>query len=126
MNILYKGNEVMWRNHPVAFTLLVFLSLVTLGLGLLILIPWWINCLFTILTITDDRAILQSGFLSKSTTEVFLRDARMVNVSQSLLQRIFRVGDIEIATAGTAGVEISISGILRPDYVKQLIMARKS
>jgi len=90
-------------------------------LGLLIFLIWWFKSLGVTLTITSSRTILRRGVLSKHTNEVLHKNVRNVQVSQSFLQRIFGVGDIGIASAGSAGIEIAVSGILSPQHVKDLI-----
>ena len=119
-NILYTAHPSMFRNNPIGFLFCIVLVL-ALGFGLLILLYWWLKVLGTTLTVTNERVTLRKGILSKHTNEVFLADIRNVQISQSLFQRMFNVGTIGISSAGQGGMEIEISGIPKPQSVKQLI-----
>ena len=53
--------------------------------------------------------------------EVYHTDVRNVQVSQSMLQRVFQVGKVGVATAGHGDVEIVVSGMPDPQKVKCII-----
>jgi uncharacterized membrane protein YdbT with pleckstrin-like domain len=72
-----------------------------------------------------EKAILERGVLSKEIKEIFIPDIRTIDVKQSLLQRIFRIGDIMIATAGTDGYEDVIYGLPDPKGIKALISSQR-
>ena len=117
--VLYESHPSMFRNHPVGFVMALLLCLV--GVGLIIFLIWWIRCIGTTLTITEERTSLRRGVLSKSIVEVWHQDVRNVQLYQSFLQRVFKVGEIGVSSAGQSGVEIQVSGIPDPERVKQLI-----
>ena len=117
--VLYESHPSMFRNQPVWFVLTVVLCLV--GVGLAIFAVWFIKCKGTTLTVTEDRTRLRTGLLSKSITEVWHQDIRNVQLNQTFFQRIFDVGSIGISSAGQGGLEIFVTGIPRPDHVKDLI-----
>lgn len=110
----------MFRNHPFLFILTVIL-IAAFGLGLVILLIWWLQTLGTKLTVTDERITLRKGILSKYTNEVFHTDIRNVQLDQSFFQRLFDVGTIAISTSGQEGIEISVPGIPHPQQVRDLI-----
>jgi uncharacterized membrane protein YdbT with pleckstrin-like domain len=110
----------MFRNHPFLFILSVIL-IAAFGLGLIILLIWWLQTLGTKLTVTDERITLRKGILSKYTNEVFHTDIRNVQLDQSFFQRLFDVGTIAISTSGQEGIEISVQGIPHPQNVRDLI-----
>jgi uncharacterized membrane protein YdbT with pleckstrin-like domain len=56
----------------------------------------------TTTTISGDRLRFESGFMSKSTRTIQLSKLQDVRVDQDLLQRLFRVGNLSIETAGEA------------------------
>lgn len=118
--VLYHRHPSMFRNRPVLFLLFVVLTLLY-GVGLLLLLIWWIRDLGVTLTVTDKRTTLRHGILSKSITEIWHRDVRNVLVSQSFFQRIFGVGAIGISSAGGAGLEIQVAGMATPYVVKQIV-----
>lgn len=117
--ILYEAHPAMFRNHPIWFVVAVLLSLV--GVGLLILIPWWFESRGVTLTVTSERTRLRKGIFSKHTNVVFHDNVRNIQIRQSFLQRILGVGSIGIASAGHADVEIEVHGIPDPERVKELI-----
>lgn len=117
--VLYESHPSMFRNKPVGFILALILCAV--GVGLVIFLVWWLRCIGTKLTITNERSSLRRGVLSKSVVEVWHQDVRNVQLYQSFTQRIFKVGTLGISSAGQGGVEIEVSGIPDPDLVKQLI-----
>ncbi len=79
-----------------------------------------------VLRLYDDRVFLEKGVLSKNYTEVFIKDIRTVNVKQGLTQRIFNIGDVMIATAGTFGYEVAAYGLPDPVHIKNLIIEQVS
>lgn len=118
--IIYRDHPAMFRNRPLLF--LAACALVPLwGLGLAILVPWWISCLGTSLVVTERRVTLRRGILSKATSDLLLSDIRNVQVRQGVLQRVFDVGDIGLSSAGQAGIEIEVAGIPHPRRVAALI-----
>lgn len=117
----YDKHPAMFRNHPVGFILAVIVSFV--GIGLIILLFWWLQSKGTRLTITDQRTILRRGILSKHVNEVYHSDIRNVQIFQSFLQRIFSVGTISIASAGSGQAEIVVVGMRDPAKVKELLDA---
>jgi uncharacterized membrane protein YdbT with pleckstrin-like domain len=118
--VLYEEHPAMFRNHPFLFILSVIL-IAAFGLGLIILLIWWLQTLGTKLTVTDERITLRKGILSKYTNEVFHTDIRNVQLDQSFFQRLFDVGTIAISTSGQEGIEISVQGIPHPQNVRDLI-----
>lgn len=119
MNTLYTQHPVMFKNHPLGFILSILL-IPAFGLGLLILMYWYVQTRATKLTVTDKEVILEQGLLNKRHSEVNLSSVRAVKVSQSFLQRMFGVGSIEIYTAGDIP-EIVASGLPDPNRIRELI-----
>jgi len=147
--ILLDVRPSMFYAHPFRYIGLVLLSLA--GLVLAIVAPlsaavpqwlvwpaitimlvcaitwsvWWFNTHLSIaLTVTNKRAILRRGFLSRATSEVLHSHIRNIRVDQSFLQRIFGVGRLRIDTAAGGGgnvVEIDMKDVPRPNEIKELI-----
>lgn len=88
----------MFRNRPVYFVLGCLLCLVLVGIPIMVI--WYLTCLCTRLTVTNQRTTLRHGLLSKHTNEVWHRDVRNVQIDQSFFQRIFGVGRIAISSSG--------------------------
>ena len=78
-----------------------------------------------VFTLTNRRVLCQSGLISQETHEVAIRDIRNINVKQGILGRMCGFGTVEIASAGTAGVEVSFVGIAGPIRVRDLIRKEK-
>jgi uncharacterized membrane protein YdbT with pleckstrin-like domain len=88
-------------------------------------VAWWKRRGLT-LTILPDRIVLERGVLSKQVTDLFISDVRAVEVRQSMIQRMFRVGTVVIATAaGDASDEIVAHGMPHPLAIKDLVIARR-
>jgi uncharacterized membrane protein YdbT with pleckstrin-like domain len=117
---LYKSHPAMFRNHPVGFILSLILVL-AFGLGLIILLIWWIQIKGTTLVVTDERVSLRRGILSRHTNDVYHTDIRNVQISQGFLQRLFDVGSIGVASSGHAGIEIAVNGLPDPLQIKEII-----
>ena len=117
---LYENHPSMFRNNPIGFILSIVL-IAAFGLGLIILLIWWLRCLGITLTVMNERTILRKGIFSKFTNEVYHSDIRNVQIKQSLFQRIFRVGTIGISSAGQSVIEIEVAGLPNPTEVKEII-----
>jgi uncharacterized membrane protein YdbT with pleckstrin-like domain len=117
--VLYHSHPAMFKNRPISFILCLILSLV--GIGLIIFLIWWIRTKGTELTVTNERASLRKGILSKFTNDVYLTDVRNVQIYQSFWQRVFGVGSVSISSAGNDGIEIEVKGIPNPDKIKEII-----
>lgn len=117
--VLYEANPAMFGNHPIGFVLSVILCLV--GVGLIILLVWYIRSKGTTLTITNEQTTLRKGILSKFTNDVFHENVRNIIVRQTFFQRLFGVGYIGISSAGQSGIEIEVNGIPDPDRIKEII-----
>ena len=105
----------MFKMAPFRFLLSVLLIFV-FGIGLLILLVWFLKCKSVSLRVDDERSILTKGILSKSTTEIWHKDVRQVKISQSFGQRLTGVSMVSISSAAGDGDEIVIAGI--PDAAK--------
>lgn len=69
----------------------------------------------------DGHVCERFGIIAKETDEVRVQDIRLLGVDQGIVQRIFGLGDVEIATAGHGEVEIHMRGIRDPEEVKEAI-----
>ena len=116
---LYVASPSMFRNHPFGFVLTLVLCLV--GVGLIIFAVWYLRARSTELTVTNLRTRLHRGWISRSITEVWHRDIRNVQLTQTFAQRVLGTGRLGISSSGQAGIEIDVSGLRDPDHVKNLI-----
>jgi uncharacterized membrane protein YdbT with pleckstrin-like domain len=117
--ILYQSHPSMFKNNPLGFILSILL--IPLGIGVIILLIWWLRVKGTALIVSDERVTLRTGILSKHTNEIYHTDIRNVQVSQGVFQRMFGVGTIGVSSSGQGGVEIAVAGIPTPQKIKDLI-----
>lgn len=78
----------------------------------------WLRRVGTLYTITDRRIIIRTGILSRREHEAHIDRVQNVNLSQSLLDRIFRVGSLDFDTAGTEDADFRFAGIADPDTLR--------
>jgi uncharacterized membrane protein YdbT with pleckstrin-like domain len=78
-----------------------------------------------VLRVYDDRVVVETGVLSKDIKEIFIADVRAIDVSQTFFQRIFKTGDIMVATAGIEGYEEVARGVPDPRGIKELIISQR-
>jgi uncharacterized membrane protein YdbT with pleckstrin-like domain len=114
---LYDENPAMFRASPLMFILLLVSVVGILGIGI-----WWIMVKSERLAVSEREIMLERGLLSRQRTQLNLSTVRTVRISQTLFQRMFRVGDIEIFSAGDLA-EIAIRAMPDPDRVRTLAAA---
>jgi uncharacterized membrane protein YdbT with pleckstrin-like domain len=73
--------------------------------------------------IYSDRIVLEKGVLSKQFKELFIRDVRAIDLTQSVWQRMVGTGDLKIATAGTDSYEDQVDGIAKAREVRELLVS---
>jgi uncharacterized membrane protein YdbT with pleckstrin-like domain len=118
-NVVYEAHPAMFRAHPFWFILCVLL-IAAFGIGLLILLYWYIVTRATALTVTDHEIMYERGILSKDRTAVSLRHIRSVRVTQRFINRILGVGTVEISTAGDEP-EFMIKDMPDPHEIREAI-----
>jgi uncharacterized membrane protein YdbT with pleckstrin-like domain len=116
---IFKAHPAMFRAHPFWFILFVLL-IAAFGVGLLILLFWYIKTRATALTVTDHELLYEKGILSKERLAVSLRHVRSVQVNQGFINRILGVGTIEIKTAGDEP-EFTVTDLPDPHEVREAI-----
>jgi uncharacterized membrane protein YdbT with pleckstrin-like domain len=117
--VIYEAHPAMFRAHPFWFILFVLL-IAAFGIGILILLYWYILTRATALTVTDQEILYEKGILSKDRTAVSLLHVRTVRVTQGFINRILGVGTVEIATAGDMP-EFTIKDMPDPHQIREAI-----
>ncbi len=78
-----------------------------------------------VLRVYNDKVVLERGVLAKHITQLLISDIRSVDTKQGVFQRILRIGDIMIGTAGIAGYEIIAQGLPDPTGIVNLILEQR-
>lgn len=81
----------------------------------------WIERSRTKYIITTHRLHVREGFLAKHVQETRLRRIQNVSVSQTVPQRLLRVGTVDYDTAGDDGGNFRMVGVERPDALIRLV-----
>lgn len=123
MSADYSEHPSMFRNNPLGFVLCVLLIPV-FGLGLLILLYWYLQAKASKLSITGNEIHYEKGLLSKERFDISVSSVRTVHVNQSFFDRIFGVGTIKVYTAGD-NPEIYAKGLPEPNRVREIIKQRQ-
>jgi uncharacterized membrane protein YdbT with pleckstrin-like domain len=117
--VIYEAHPAMFRAHPFWFIGSVLLIL-AFGIGIIILLYWYILTRATALTVTEHEILYEKGILSKDRTSVALKHVRAVRVTQGFINRILGVGTIEIATAGDMP-EFTVKDMPDPHQIREAI-----
>ena len=117
--VIYEAHPAMFQAHPFWFIGCVIL-IPAFGLGILLLLYWYINTRQTALTVTDSELLYERGILSKDRTSVSLKHVRAVHVTQGFLNRILGVGTIQISTAGDQP-EFTVADTPDPGLIREAI-----
>ncbi len=120
----------IWEGHPSGLYYLghwIFgiLFLPLFGLGLIFIIYAILDQRTRVFTHTTRKVMAKVGIISRKTHEVAIRDIRSINMNQSILERIFGLGSVQIGSAGTGGVEVEFKGITSPAKVRDGIRKTK-
>jgi uncharacterized membrane protein YdbT with pleckstrin-like domain len=138
---LHPGEELLFQGHPswrstlgfyvvgiVAVIVAVLIAAVAgastalavaiavLGIGG-VLVAGLLRRLETRYTITTERLQIRRGILSRRVQQAQLSRVQNVNTSQSLPQRLLRIGSVDFDTAGTEDSDFTFSGVADPDDV---------
>ncbi len=118
-NWIYDAHPAMFRSNPLLFILLL-VSVV----GIPGLVIWWMKSISERLAVSDSEILLERGLLSKQRTQLALTSVRTVRVTQSVFQRMFGIGNVEIFSAGDYA-EIAIKGMPDPNRIRELAARRE-
>ena len=135
---IWKGNPsyLYFLGHFILAFVVIFIgiqitiaikvpALLPLVFGLWVIINAILVCNTTQYSITNKRVMSKIGIISRQAHEIGTRDIRNINFKQGVFERLFDLGTLEIASAGTAGVEVQFKGIREPIIVRDLIRKEK-
>jgi len=100
--------------HDVQVAWVVAAVLIVLAVTFLIAL---VRRLATTYTITSQRLTIRIGLLSREVHE----RVQKVGISQSLLERVLRIGTVDFDTAGGAGFDFAFSGVGGPEQIVRTI-----
>jgi len=89
-------------------------TIFSLGLWLL----WWRN---NYLALTNRSVVRRKGVFTKEERAVPLNQVQDIAISYGIVRRILGHGDVEIETAGSAGTEIVMQNIDKPEEFRALV-----
>lgn len=112
----------MFRNAP--FTFVFYLLLIPVfGLGIILLLIWFVKARTTRMVIDGEDLLYEKGVLSKERAQLRTDSVRTVTVNQSLGQRMFDTGDIDVYTAGDEP-EVSLQGMPDPAEIRERLLGK--
>ena len=76
---------------------------------------------FTTYTLTEDKLLINYGIFSKHEEEVRLYRITDFSVTQTIFQRIFRVGNVNISSSDNRQGDFSLICIKKPYEVKEIL-----
>jgi membrane protein YdbS with pleckstrin-like domain len=114
---LVLGGLWWWQQPPVTFWAVAPIPFV---LAVFVVIRH-IQRRMTKITISSERLHYETGLLSKATRTVELAKVQDVRVNQTMMQRIFNIGDASLETAGSSS-HIVMHSIDRPQEVANHIL----
>ena len=114
-----EDEEVLLEAHPSWGNYLLHFIFFWLILPLIIA---WLARRSELMRITENRVSVEWGILHKVKKEIFINDMRAIEVTQGITHRLFGIGDIKIATAGTNDYELVLWGYPIPNEIKAFIL----
>lgn len=96
--IIYSGRISIWA-YLVAFILgVLFIPL--FGIGLLLILIFYLHYRSIEVAFTDRRLIAKYGFISRHTIELNIEKIESIQVQQGILGRVFNYGSLIVSGAG--------------------------
>ena len=141
---LHPGEEIVFEGRPVWRSILSFYITgligsvavgvivalaVSTGAGVgaflvlfaIVVLVGFIRRVSTRYTITTQRLRIQRGLLSKHVQQTRIERVQNVNTSQSVVDRILRVGTVDFDTAGTDDSDFTFIGVGSPARVVEAV-----
>ena len=116
----YVTSPPMFRNAPLKF--IVYILLIPFfGLGLFLLLWWYIDNKNKRLSIEGNLMKWQEGIFNKTFIDLNTEDIHTVKIKQRFFQRMFGTGDLDIYTAGDSP-EAVLMGLREPHEIKTMIL----
>lgn len=98
-------------------SLLTWLCVITLLVIACVIGYWMLLSRNTTLTVTEDRTIYQEGVIARERSEVQHNDVRNIQLYQSFMQRLLKVGGVGISSSGQDELEIVATRMSHPEQI---------
>nr|WP_255196727.1 PH domain-containing protein [Halorarius litoreus] len=125
---LDDDEDLVWSGKPHESSLIpalvVGIPLSIVLVGILIIVASYLTRENTEYVVTTDALYRKSGILSRSVQRVDFEKVQNTSYSQGFFGRQFGYGNIDISTAGGAGVEMAFQSVPDPKAVQELINRR--
>jgi uncharacterized membrane protein YdbT with pleckstrin-like domain len=95
--------------------------LVAAGLFALVILGGFLFRFSTRYAITNQRLTIRRGILSRHVQETRVERVQNVNTSQSVLDRVLRVGAVDFDTAGSDDSDFTFRGVANPERVVRAV-----
>lgn len=100
---------------------LTWTILVAAGLFALVILGGFLFRFSTRYAITNQRLTIRRGILSRHMQETRVERVQNVNTSQTLLDRLLRVGAVDFDTAGSDDSDFTFRGVANPERVVRAV-----
>ena len=122
MFVLGIAFALWYTAAPSQHLTLLILSGLSAVPGVLLFIAAWLKRFGTEIAVTDRRVIYKTGLVQRDTTEINMAKIESVDVSQSILGRVFGFGTLTIR--GTGETIEALRNIASPLQFRNAIMVR--
>jgi len=133
------SESVIWRGHPsywnyaTAFMCggifvcvgLFSMPVLWIGLGVLVVVWAFLARECTVYTVSNERVTCRRGIIGRRYSEVDCSDIRNITVRYGIVDRMYGIGAVGIASAGHAGVEVTFKGVREPERVAAIVRQAK-
>lgn len=85
----------------------------------------WLHIATTFYVVLPDRIEIRTGILVKRTKAIPFDKITEISLKQTLIQRIFGIGDLFIDTAGDKGLEAVMAGVEYPKQMAECLFSKK-
>jgi uncharacterized membrane protein YdbT with pleckstrin-like domain len=98
-----------------------WVSVAVVVVFLVLVIVGQIRRIGTTYSITSQRLTIQTGILSRDVHQTRLERIQNVNSSQSLFERLLRIGTVEFDTAGESEYDFAFRGVGNPNGIVRTV-----
>jgi membrane protein YdbS with pleckstrin-like domain len=116
------GGIILFAANPVVGGVIIGAGIVA---GL-VLAGWYVFTFENRLEITNKRIIATRGIFSRATSEVPHEKIQNIQVNQTFVQRLMKIGTVGISSAGQSDIEIVFSNAPNPYRIREVIDAYRN